>query len=239
MPSLLRTLLLAVLASALVVGGLWRLMIDRREKIIAALEAKNEQMRLRLEEKVAMIGRLSRSRRIAHVHIIDQELDPEGSAAKTMLRFIELDDQGSEIARQDITVPGGEIFVDAWTVKFRHEDVAEGNPMRGRTLVLLRRIFSEQLAPIHGVTIDTPGAVPPGYAVGEIAQFEKKLWSHFWDIATDPGLAAAMDVRVAQGEIVYKRVEAGEIYELSIDSDGGMNLVPLAADDAVLSAVND
>ena len=80
MPSLLRTLLMAVLASALVVGGLWRLMIDRREKIIAELEAKNEQMRLRLEEKVAMIGRLSRSRRIAHVHIIDQELDPEGSA---------------------------------------------------------------------------------------------------------------------------------------------------------------
>ena len=128
MPSLLRTLLLAVLASALVVGGLWRLMIDRREKIIAELEAKNEQMRLRLEEKVAMIGRLSRSRRIAHVHIIDQELDPEGGVTETTLRFIELDDQGSEIARQDITVPGGEIYVDAWTVKFRHEDVAEGNP---------------------------------------------------------------------------------------------------------------
>ena len=126
-------------------------------------------------------------------------------------------------------------IVDAWSVKFHHDDVAAGHPLRGRTLLLLRRIYSDRMAPIDGYPIDVPGAIPPGYAVGEIASFEKRLWEHFWEIATDPRLASAMGVRVAQGEAVYKPLRVGQVYELIVDAAGGMSLLPLPADDGTQS----
>jgi hypothetical protein len=67
--------------------------------------------------------------------------------------------------------------------------------------------------------------------VGEVASFEKRLWEQFWEIATNPRLAAAMGVRVAQGEAVYKPLRMGQVYELIVDAAGGMSLRPLPADD--------
>ena len=107
--------------------------------------------------------------------------------------------------------------------------------MRGRTLVLLRRIYSDRMAPNDGFAIDTPGAIPPGYAVGEVGNYQKRLWEHFWQLATDAQVAAATGVRVAQGEAVYKPVRAGQQYELVVDGVGGMNLMPLPAEDVVIS----
>ena len=101
--------------------------------------------------------------------------------------------------------------------------------------MLLRRIYSDRMAPKDGFVIDTPGAVPPGYAVGEAGNYQKRLWEQFWQLATDAQLAAATGVRVAQGEAVYKPVRLGQWYELIVDGVGGMNLMPLPADDAVFS----
>ncbi len=113
--------------------------------------------------------------------------------------------------------------------------MAEGHPQRGRTLVLLRRIYSDRMAPSDGFAIDTPGPIPPGYAIGQTGNYQKRLWEYFWQLATDAQAAAAAGVRVAQGEAVYKPVRAGQIYELIVDGAGGMNLMPMPADDAALS----
>ena len=149
--------------------------------------------------------------------------------------MIELDDDSTELARQTFMIPGDVLFVDAWTVKFDRNDVAEGHPQRGRTLVLLRRIYSDRMAPRDGLAIDTPGAIPPGYAIGDAGNYQKRLWEYFWHLAMDAQAAAAAGVRVAQGEVVYKPVRAGQIYELVVDGAGGMNLMPMPADDAALS----
>ena len=127
------------------------------------------------------------------------------------------------------------MFVDVLSVKFHQDDVASGHPLRGRTLLLLRRIYSDRMAPVNGYPIDTPGAVPPGYAAGEAARFEKRIWEHFWELATDPAAASAMGIRVAQGEAVYKPVEKGRTYELIVDAVGGMSLTPLPDDVASAS----
>ena len=99
--------------------------------------------------------------------------------------------------------------------------------------MLLRRIYSDQMRPIEGLPIDTPGASPPAYAVGGIGKFEQQLWAHFWEIATDPDLADSMGVRVAQGEAVYKPMREGERYELTVEAAGGLTLVPLRAASAL------
>ena len=220
-------MLAGVLLSGVALTVYWRMSDGELRRALREMETLHEEMQHRLEAKEAMIGRLNRNRRLAHIRVIDQQLAVGDEVLQTELEFIGLDDYGGELAHQRFTLPGDVHFVDVWTVKFDPADVADGHPLRGRTLVLLRRLYSDLMPPIDGYPIDVPGAVPPGYATDEPAEFEKRVWEHFWELATDPRAAAAMGVRVAQGEAVYKPVRSGRVYELIADSAGGISLVPL------------
>ncbi|MHC4220549.1 MAG: hypothetical protein ACYSU7_19095 [Planctomycetota bacterium] len=239
MAAVIRLVLAAGLCGGAAVMVYWKMSATDLRRALDEMAALQQEMDQRLEAKEAMIQRLNRSRRLAHIHVEEQRADAEGNVQETDLLFVELDDAGGEIARQQFTLPGEVVFVDAWAVKFHHNDVAEGNALRGQTLLLLRRIYSDRMAPIDGYPIDVPGAIPPGYAVGEIASFEKRLWEHFWEIATDPDLAAGMGVRVAQGEAVYKPVRVGRAYELTVDATGGMSLLPLPVNDLAVQKGTD
>lgn len=238
MVSIVRTTLVTSILAGLVLLGYWRVSVDLKQREIQELKSLNQHIQSQLEARAAMIARLNRSKRIAHVQILDQRIDSSEQITETDLVFVELDDAGSEIARQSITIPGNVLYIDAWTVKFKQEDVAEGHPLRGRTLVLLRRIYSDRLAPIDGIEIDTPGAVPSAYAVSEFAEYQQQIWKHFWDIATDKELAANMGVKVAQGEAVYKPVRTGEVLELIVDAAGGMNLSQYVDENAAVRHVD-
>jgi len=238
MPALLRIMALAVVLSGIALVGYWQYNATQQARTIAELRALQSQLEAQVAARQAMIQRLSRSRRLAHLNIQDQPVGANGAITSTTVEFIELDDAGSELARQTFTIPGDVLFVDAWTVKFDPERVAEGDPLMGKTLVLLRRIYSDRLPPKEGFLIDTPGAIPPGYAASDAGQFEKKLWEGFWSMATDAGVASEMGVRVAQGEAVYKPVRTGQTYELIADAAGGISLTPLAAAGAPSQAVN-
>jgi hypothetical protein len=235
MAALIRTTLVIVLLGAIIGWVYWRITTDEQARAIQDLQRLNSDLQQRLEVRKQMIERLSRTRRIAHVVITQQDKGAGGVISQTRGEFIELDESGRELGRQNFAVPGDVLFVDAWTVKFDHDRVAQGDPLAGRTLVLLRRLYSDQVAPKDGMAIDTPGAVPPGYACGEASTFEKKVWENFWTLANDAERARQMNVRVAQGEAVYKAVRAGQIFELVVDAAGGMSLVPLDADEQALS----
>jgi hypothetical protein len=239
MAAILRTTIVTLILGVTVLVAFRKLQSDWRQQTIDELRALNAEMEARLAAKAAMLERLERSRRIAHVEVIGQETDTAGDVIETELLFIELDDDGSELARQTFNVPGREVYIDAWTVKFNHDQVAQGHPLMGRSLVLLRRIYSDRLAPVEGLPIDTPGAAPPAYAAGDLGRFEKKIWDHFWEIATDAKLARAMGVRVAQGEAVYKPVRTGQRYELVVDAAGGMSFMPLPDASARLSSIDE
>ena len=228
---LVRTLIVSGVLAAVALVGFERLLAHGRLAAMEELTALREEMAERLAERQAMIDRLSRSRRLAHVEILDQRLGSNGAVAETDLLFIELDDDGSELARQAFTIPGDVLFIDVWTVKFEHDDVARGHPLHGRALVLLRRIYSDRMSPGDGFPIDTPGAVPPGYASSDVGRFEQQVWKHFWELAVDAELAASMGVRVAQGEAIYKPVVVGQAFTFRVDAAGGMSLTPLAAAD--------
>ena len=229
LPSLIRILSLSIILASLVLVGYWVLSSTEQARTIRELRDLNAKMEQTLAQRQAMIERLSRSRRIAHLLVTDQQTAQDGSITSTSVDFIELNDRGAEIARQAITVPGDVLFVDAWTVKFDAALVADGDPMRGRSLVLLRRVYSDRLRPQDGVPLDVPGAIPPGYAASDAGRFEQQVWQNFWRLATDPKEAERLGVRVAQGEAVYKPVRAGQTYELIVDAVGGMSLKPLDA----------
>lgn len=235
--SILRTVVISAIAVGMLLAAMYMLRDSQQARLIAELEAINADMTKRLAEKEAMLERLSRSRRVAHVHITDQIVDGTGQVTHTTFDFIELDDRGAELARQRFTIPGDILFIDTWTAKFSHEDVALGHPFRGRTLVLFRRVYSDRMAPRDGFPIDTPGAIPPGYAASAEGRLEQAIWKRFWEIAANPDVAREYGVRVAQGEVVYKPVRAGQSLELTVDAAGGLNLATLAPQERTFSQV--
>jgi hypothetical protein len=242
----LARILIAAVCLALLLGGGWLavslVQTARLQRQVAelerAIEAERELRRLVLE-------RLGGARRLGRLEIVQQHRidDPAarplgaGAAAElpsnsilTTVDFIELDANGKEIARRRIRVPGTTVFLDAWTIRFPQDAVAEGDPLRGRTLTLLRRIYSDRMPPADGVPLDTPGAVPDGYAATEGARFERALWKRFWSLASDAQAAREAGVRVAQGEAIYKPVAPGQRYDLEVESSGGLILRPATAD---------
>jgi hypothetical protein len=230
MVALIRTLTVTIVLAGVVLWVFWRLSSDQQQRSIDELNALNRQLQSQLAQRDAMVQRLSTTRRIAHVEILGQEVGNASTGNRvtsTELLFIELDERGSELARQRFAIPGDVLFIDALTVKFDHEQVAAGHPLHGRSLVLLRRVYSERMAPADGFVIDTPGAIPPGYASTDAGRYEQRIWASFWDIAADAALARALGVRVAQGEVVYKPVRPGQHYELVVDAAGGISLTPL------------
>lgn len=235
--SILRTVLISALAGGVLFAVYHMLLGGQQARLIAELEAVNAEMSKRLAEKEAMLERLTRFRRVAHIHVTDQIVDGSGEIAFTTFDFIELDDRGAELARQRFTIPGDTLFIDTWTAKFGHDDVALGHPYRGRTLVLFRRVYSDRMAPRDGYPIDTPGAIPPGYAATDQGRLEQAIWRRFWEIAANPVVASEYGVRVAQGEVVYRPVKKGQSLELTVDASGGLNLTPLAGADRALSHV--
>ncbi|MCH2134973.1 MAG: hypothetical protein MK101_00150 [Phycisphaerales bacterium] len=221
---------LALTLSCIVAGAAvtWWVMTDMAQQRIAALEAEQARMEAELAAFDEMLERLSRSRRLGRIEVLDQLVDePTGEVLNTSVRFVELDDRGRSIGEQDIDLPGDVIHVDTQTIRFPHDQVAAGHPLRGNTLVLLRRIYSECIAPQDGVPLDVPGAVPPGYAdaEGRTNEWEQGLWSSFWRLARDPDFARAAGVRVAQGEVVYQRMAPGQVWQLDVDAAGGITLM--------------
>ncbi len=232
LPLTLLILALAMLASAMG-GAYWhyRQVAAGREQELEQSIVEAAQRQRVLE---GMIDRLTRSRRLAQIVVTEQQIGPAGLPTETTLLMVELGEDETPVARHCFTIPGHIAFFDGLVVKFDHEAVATAHPMRGQTVVLLQRVYSDQLAPKDGEPIDAVGGVPAGYAGSERPlDFEKKLWERFWDLCTDPALAAEYGVRVAQGEAVYKPMKPGVLYELTVDADGGLNLVTRPLPEAV------
>ena len=231
-PLTLLILAMAMLASAM--GGAWW----HYRQVTASRERELEQSLVQAARRQAalegMIDRLTRQRRIAQIVVTDQQNGPAGLPNQTTLLMVELDGEEKPIARHTFTLPGHVAFFDGLIVKFDHDAVATAHPLRGQTVVLLRRVYSEQMAPSEGLPIDAVGQVPAGYSGPERpVDFEQRLWARFWDLCNDPVLAAEYGVRVAQGEAVYKPMRPGVLYELTVEASGGLNLLTRPLPEAV------
>ena len=219
---------MVVVVGGVLIGGFAWWALDKESRLRTEIAALETKMAAEIAVREAAIERLGRDRRIARLEVLDQEEGASGEDPRTTLLFIEMDDQGRELGRREMNFPGEVVHLDAWTARFPTEQVATGDdPFRDRTLVLLRRIYSDAMPPRDGIPIDTPGGVPDGYAGTDQARFEQAIWSRFWEIATDPEAARAAGVRVAQGEAVYKPMRPGEVYELRVEAVGGMTLIPI------------
>ncbi len=185
---------------------------------------KLEQDKQRLEAFLKILKHIDRR---ARVEVLRQAKDSQGNL-QTTIRFTEIDDAGRPInAFQDLTLPGQEVYFDTLVIKFDDHFIEQGDPFKGRALMLFRRIFSSTMRAEDGFVIDVEGRAPDVYAEREAPSgFEKDLWKRFWELANDEKMAKQHGVRAIHGDAPYMRMEPGRVYEVCLRSTGEVIITP-------------
>lgn len=199
--------------------------------------AEIDQLNLDVQQKAEQIARLETAmhllkvdQRLAQLSVINIERDENNRAVTSELEFVELSPTGEPMSEpKRFTLPGDVVYVDNWVVKFEDEYVQKADIERGTSLCLFRRIFSESQMPSEGISLDQIGMRPQAYARGgAMTDFEKQLWSDFWEFANNPNKAAEMGIRAANGEAVSIKVREDMRYNISLRSSGGLSIQPIA-----------
>ena len=199
-------------------------------------------------ENVAV--RLTGRSRIAKMVVTDQHRDDAGQLVTTLL-FMEQNpplepEELAAVTQGDIDQPlrptslpaqrftaiGDTVHIDAKIIRFESNFVAEGDPLRGKSLALFTGIYGSATPPDEATPIDPQGRAPRVYADRvdrpsldeRRAKFEAGLWEAFWRLTRDSDYAAEKGVDVAFGGGVWGAFEPGYIYELELDHDGGLVL---------------
>lgn len=230
---------LAIAAAVLVSVNLRTFDVRRLTAQVDALEQQRQELR-------DYIRRLSASRRVAQIDVIDQRFDQRGVAVSAIL-WHEIGPDGVLGDPQTIEVVGELMYVEAAVIKFDHDAVGKGDPEKGGSVAVFRRIFGDRqiaaLAPNLNQASRPAGSgehenpAAPGFAspaskeVGHPnskeagrPSFEVRLWDLFWQLMGDPKLAERYGVRVAQCEAPAVRIKPGQIWEVALDAAGGLNL---------------
>lgn len=166
--------------------------------------------------------RLSASRRVAQIDVLDQAPAADGRLVTT-LRWQEIGIDGALGPPLTIEAFGDQVYFEAFSLKFEPHLVGSGDPERGTSLVLFRRVFGDRQPPESAPEIGR-AARPPEPPERRGPRAEEPLWSRFWELVDDPRAAAQLGIRVAQCEAVSARMAPGQVWELSVDAIGGMNL---------------
>lgn len=209
-----RALATATAEAAQLKGELLQLNEDIKKKN-AQIEKMETSMRL-----------LKTDQRLARLNVLGIDKDEKAGTVTSHLEFVELSPNGDPISRpKRIDLPGQQVYIDNWVVKFDDQYVEKGDVQRGTSLNLFKRIFTDQVKPSEGVSLDEIGMRPQAYGRGgKISEFEQELWKDFWQFANDPAKAQAKGIRAANGEAVSVQVEAGKSYEVELRSSGGLSI---------------
>jgi hypothetical protein len=193
---------------------------------VRELEQRVDQLQ---QERVRLIDyarRLSESRRVAQVNILGQRADEQGRTV-TSLRWQEVGERGLAGQPQMRDVIGAQVYFEGMVLKFAPVHVGEGDPQRGASLALFRRIFGDAQA-AESVPDLEAAARPPPSADPAARAFQERLWGLFWEFAEKPALAEQYGVRVAQIEAPAVRSSlfaTGQIWEVTLDAAGGLNVL--------------
>lgn len=180
-------------------------------------ELEREKVRL-----IDYVRRLSTSRRVAQVTVLEQVHGELGSPVNRLL-WQEIDEDGIAANPLYVDVVGDLAYFEAYVIKFQHDLVAQGDPDRGTSLALFRRVFGDRQAPESVSMLDHP-SVRDLDEYGTSAAAEASLWTRFWELVDDPKLAAEYGIRVAQCEAPAVRVQPGQVWEVTLDASGGLNV---------------
>jgi hypothetical protein len=227
------TLLSAALLVGAGAGGIYvadRLVFAPGREMERRLAERDAQIRALTERAQALeaaVRLLRHTERRARIVVLDQARGADGYLV-TRLRFSELDPGGEAVGEpREFTVTGDEVYVDALVVKFEDEFVTAGDALKGRSLLLFRRIFGDRHRPVEAQVLDKEGQMPQAYAAEKApSAFERDLWAQFWALANDPAEARRRGVRALHGEAVSTKLRQGGVYLVTFRSTGELTIQP-------------
>jgi len=189
---------------------------------VRQLQSQVNQLQQERQKLMEYAGRLSATRRVAQVDVLRQYHDAAGNPV-TALVWQEIAPDGTLGRPLAVEATGTLVYFEALVIKFAQQYVGEGDAERGTSLAMFRRIFGDRQAPESAADLDR-AARPPITQSSAAAALEDELWAKFWELVDDPQLAAIYGVRVAQCEAPAVPVRPGQIWEVSLDAAGGLNL---------------
>jgi len=227
------TLLSAALLVGAGAGGIYvadRLVFAPGREMERRLAERDAQIRTLTERAQALeaaVRLLRHTERRARIVVLDQARGADGHLV-TRLRFSELNPGGEAVGEpREFTVTGDEVYVDALVVKFEDEFVTAGDALKGRSLLLFRRIFGDRHRPVEAYVLDREGQMPQAYAAEKApSAFERDLWAQFWTLANDPAEAKRRGVRALHGEAVSTKLRKGGVYAVTFRSTGELSIQP-------------
>lgn len=178
-----------------------------------------EQDKRRLQD---FMRRLTATRRVAQVDVIDQATDAGGNPVHTLL-WQEIATDGSLGLPQHVLAVGDLVYFEAAVIKFQEEDVAAGTPTKEHSLVMFRRIFGDQQIPATAPALDSASLAARETESGDAA-LDQRLWDVFWQMMDDPAVGGQYGVRVAQIEAPAVLLRPGQVWEVTLDADAGLSL---------------
>lgn len=209
-----------LLAALAVAGGWWYWRSTAKDRVIA------EQRRViaALEQK---LDRAWASELVGDLRI--NSVDP-GRQEMNVTFFQYAPGTEKPTVEKTMTLPGSEVYIDALVVTFERKLVEAGDGLKGKSLLLFRRAFGDLQKPVDGIPLFRRDGASP---IPEVAQldpkptdFERELWTRFWDYANDPRRAAENGIRLAQGEAPHVKVVPGQVYKLTLRASGGLEIQP-------------
>jgi hypothetical protein len=210
------------IGSALAIAGTVLVTVNLRTLEIRRLTAQVDALEQQRQELRDYVRRLSASRRVAQIDVIDQRPDQRGQAISAIV-WHEIGRDGVLSDPQTVEVVGELMYVEAAVIKFDHDAVGKGDPEKGGSVAVFRRIFGDrQIAAL--VPNLNQASRPAASGDGSDEPFEVRLWDLFWRLMSDPKLAEQYGVRVAQCEAPAVRIKPGQIWEVTLDAAGGLNL---------------
>lgn len=194
--------------------------LAERDAQIRALTERNQALE-------AAVRLLRHTERRARLVVLDQGPGSEGHV-RTRVRFTELDSQGGSVGEpRELMLDGDEVYVDALVIKFEDTFVTAGDALKGKALLLFRRIFTDRRRPAEGDVLDREGQMPQSYAAERApTAFERELWARFWELANDPEAAQKRGVRALHGEAVSTRLRKDRVYTITLRSTGELTIQP-------------
>jgi hypothetical protein len=195
------------------------------ERRLAERDAEIRQLREQTQALEAAVRLLRHTERRARIVVLDQAPGADG-ALVTRIRFTELDPRGEPIGEpREFSVTGDEVYVDTLVIKFEDAFITAGDALKGRSLLLFRRIFGDRHRPVDAHVLDKEGQMPHAYAAEKApSAFERDLWAQFWTLANDAAEAKRRGVRALHGEAVSTKLRKGGVYAVTFRSTGELTI---------------
>ncbi len=189
---------------------------------VSRLRARLDDLTREKAELRLYADRLSASHRVAQVNVLAQR--PGGQEGPvTVLRWQQVGPAGALGTPEVLELRGEQIYFEAWVIKFDHDAIGHGETGRTTSLAMFRRAFGDRQAPATGPPLDQTAPPDPAGAADPTGS-QARLWKRFWDLIESEALAEQYGVRVAQCEAPSARLHVGEVWEVSLDHAGGLNL---------------